>query len=658
MVGRMVRVVGALVVALSMSLVHPGVVTGSSAASARVDASTASGTAAYGAYNGVETFRATDGEPMALFGGYRGGIAARSNVIAVAAFYDDSPVTDAGAVYSYYRTPRGWKAQKLVSPTPVTGGQFGRSVSLGSSTRYGPADRLAVGAWREGGGQVHLYVLRANGTWRYQATVSGCCEFGMDVALSGRTMVVGTRWSDRADVFEETPAGTWQSSAVLEPPVPQGQAHFGVSVAMASDDPNWIVVGDYAKGAIFLFENVEGSWAFRQEIAAPAGSSTFGASVDMTSDFAVVGAPRTGYPRQRGAAYVYRKEAETGTWVFDGELSPPDLPSAAYFGADVSVSGATIAVGAPEAEYGYPTGGPGEVFVFQRSDAWTLQQRVRSPEAVRGDGFGEAVSVDSIHLVAGAPYRRGGRGAAYRFVSVSTPERLAFVTSSPSPLPKQDQVLVDRLRANHFEVLLVDDDALLPPTDVAAILISSSVVPSKVGTTYRDVPITVVSWEPYLFDDLGFTDGGSGDQGETSTLHTRVQETAPMNGGLDWGPDVFSTPTPLSFGRVRGAARIYAAVPGEKGRAVWFGYRERAEMAGGLRAPEARFGLFLTYGSPTRLTGSTWLENWWEDRLWFTDGGWARFDATVRCAIDHDNRVTDWECFEDPGVGPPTAAER
>ncbi len=416
-----------------------------------------------------DEFTVPDRAPMDLFGGYRGGVDAMGDVIVIAAMHDDTPVTGAGAVYSFYRTPLGWKQQKLVSPSPESDGMFGRSVVLGASSPYAEQpDRLAIGAWREGGGKVHLYQLSSNGRWQYHSTVSGCCEFGIEVAMSGRTLVVGTRYADRADVFVENASGVWELQASLTPPEPGGFAHFGTAVAArVGDESGWIAVGDYAIGAVYLFERSGDTWTFRQRLDGPPGSYRFGASLDLNDWLLAVGAPRTGYPDQRGAAYMY--ENVGGTWAFSADLTPPDLPSASYFGADVDLSwGNRVAVGAPQAEIGYPTGGAGEVFVFASADtSWDLIDRVRAPDGRVGDGFGEGVDIDQgVQLVAGAPYRDDGRGAAYRYWEVwpygHPSRRVFFVTSRPSPLPPADQVLVDRLRVNHYEVVLVDDDASVP----------------------------------------------------------------------------------------------------------------------------------------------------------------------------------------------------
>ncbi len=237
---------------------------------------------------------------------------------------------------------------------------------------------------------------------------------------------------------------------------------------------------------------------------------------------------------------------------------------------------------------------------------------------------------------------------------------MLFVTSSPDQLPKPDRVIVGRLRANYYEVVLVDDDGPVPDTSPAvdAILISSSVVHTKVGAKYRDVPIPLVTWEPYLFDDLGFTSGQSGDQGETSRTYTRVFDSAPMNSGYETGGSVATAPMRLSFGRPKGDVRIYATVPDERWRAVMFGYDTGWSMAAARNAPQRRFGLFLTYPSPEMLTGTHWTQDYWPDKLWFTDGGWSRFDAALRCAIGGGQGqmdiVQEWECFGEPGSGPPT----
>ena len=75
-----------------------------------------------------------------------------------------------------------------------------------------------------------------------------------------------------------------------------------------------------------------------------------------------------------------------------------------------------------------------------------------------------------------------------------------------------NQSIVDRL-TNHFgyHVTMVDDDsvALSDAKGQDLVVISSTVSPTKVESTFRDVPLPVLVWESGLTDDFGLSNSGS-----------------------------------------------------------------------------------------------------------------------------------------------------
>jgi hypothetical protein len=139
----------------------------------------------------------------------------------------------------------------------------------------------------------------------------------------------------------------------------------------------------------------------------------FGASVALDGDTAVVGAPKedggaSGVNADQsnnaadggGAAYVFVRVA--GTWSQQAYLKASNAQASAAFGTSVSISGETIAVGAP----GEATGGAGTgaVYVFVRSgSAWNQQAILKASNPDAGDEFGTSVAVFGDTIVAGAP---------------------------------------------------------------------------------------------------------------------------------------------------------------------------------------------------------------------------------------------------------------
>ncbi|MEL6890208.1 MAG: ExeM/NucH family extracellular endonuclease, partial [Actinomycetota bacterium] len=91
--------------------------------------------------------------------------------------------------------------------------------------------------------------------------------------------------------------------------------------------------------------------------------------------------------------------------------------------------------------------------------------------------------------------------------------------------PFRDRPMLAIVEDLGIEVELVDDDdaTAADAADKDLILIASSVSPSKVGDEFTDVTQPLISWEGFLFDDLGFNERGGGRNGETSTTQTVLE---------------------------------------------------------------------------------------------------------------------------------------
>src|SRR3954469_10151834 len=142
----------------------------------------------------------------------------------------------------------------------------------------------------------------------------------------------------------------------------------------------------------------------------------FGDGVAMDGDTLVVGASLKDVAYEdAGAAYVYVHTASG--WVQQQKLVNNDTEGF-LFGTAVGVSGDTLVVGCPFNYLGDLSLG-GAAFVYVRSGGqWTLQQRLSSPSAFDGDGFGYSVALHGDRIVVGAAADlQGGvpTGAAYVF---------------------------------------------------------------------------------------------------------------------------------------------------------------------------------------------------------------------------------------------------
>jgi hypothetical protein len=163
-----------------------------------------------------------------------------------------------------------------------------------------------------------------------------------------------------------------------------------------------------ARGAVFPVSVDPLVWFQTQKLIASDGAvaSLFGATLALSGDTAIVGAPAAG--GNVGEAYVFVESG--GVWTEQQTLVPGD--TAAFFGSAVALDGDTALVGAP----GQP-GSSGAAYVFVRSGtSWTLQQKIPSPANAPGFGVGAALAGTTALVAAGAFAPISGQGAAAVYV--------------------------------------------------------------------------------------------------------------------------------------------------------------------------------------------------------------------------------------------------
>ena len=177
---------------------------------------------------------------------------------------------------------------------------------------------------------------------------------------------------------------------------------FGASVSVSGDTA---IVGawqdDCAMGAncgaayVYRFDGT--SWVEQQKLTPfeQRAGDRFGQSVSVDGDTAVVGASGyfcDGLSGSCGAAYVFRFDGTS--WVEQQILLADDTSLGDLFGLAVSLSGDTVLVGAIQKDAAY-------VFRFDGT-SWVEEQKLTGSEGSSGDNFGWAVSVSGDSAVVGA----------------------------------------------------------------------------------------------------------------------------------------------------------------------------------------------------------------------------------------------------------------
>ena len=285
-------------------------------------------------------------------------------------------------------------------------------------------------------------------------------HFGISVATSGDTIVVGAYWefsnatgvngnqannsamySGAVYVFTRT-AGVWSQQAYLKASNTEAGDQFGSSVSISGDT---IVVGTcqessnatgvngdefnnsaLGSGAVYVFTRTAGVWSQQAYLKA---SNTevgdwFGFSVSISGDTTVVGAwcedsnaagvngdEFNNSALSSGAVYVFTRTA--GVWAQQAYLKASNTEAYDYFGWSVSISGDTIVVGADK-ESSSATGvngnqadnsaaEAGAAYVFTRTaGVWTPQVYLKASNTEVGDEFGHSVSISGDTIVVGA----------------------------------------------------------------------------------------------------------------------------------------------------------------------------------------------------------------------------------------------------------------
>ncbi len=363
--------------------------------------------------------------------------------------YDSSgsnPVSEAGAVYIYYRHQGGtdnWGfVKKLTGSSAGTNGrvtkdEFGYSVSVSGDVlvvgaRLHDFDSLGSDSLKDAGA---AYVFHRNqggaDNWGFMKKLIGSSagsngrladdQFGVSVSVSNNVLTVGSFLQDYDSVGSNNLSGA---------------------------------------GAAYVFYRNQGgtdNWGFVKKLTgASAGSNgrmtndNFGKTVSVSGDVLVAGALQNGYDSDgnnyifgTGAAYVFhRNQGGADNWGFVKKLTGASAGTngrviADNFGYALSVSGNVLLVSSPYNSYdsvgGNALSSAGAAYLFYRNqggtDNWGFVKKLTGASAgsngrLAFDYFGYSAAVSGGTLIIGArgqDYDSAGAnyvsyaGAAYAF---------------------------------------------------------------------------------------------------------------------------------------------------------------------------------------------------------------------------------------------------
>jgi hypothetical protein len=246
-------------------------------------------------------------------------------------------------------------------------------------------------------------------------------QFGYSVSINGNYAIVGA--------IADDDAGTSSGSAYIF--IRSGsswsqQAKLTASDAVAGDAFGWSVdiSGDYAivgastagdgagtsfVGSAYIFVRSGTSWSQQAELIASDAKAgdRFGWSVSIDGDYAIVGTLNA------DAAYVFVRSGTS--WSEQQILTATGVYSGDRFGYSVGISGDYAIVGAEESSI--VAFEAGSAYIFVRSGtSWSQQAELIASDAAGNDSFGHSVSMDGDYVVVGT----SGAEAAYVFVRSGT----------------------------------------------------------------------------------------------------------------------------------------------------------------------------------------------------------------------------------------------
>lgn len=342
-----------------------------------------------------------------------------------------------GAAYVFVRSGTLWTEQaKLVASDGVAGQQFGVAVSVEADTAVVGAPLIASAAY--------VYV-RSGTVWTEQAKLTAVGtsvldRFASTVALSGETALFGLPNRDIAGEFDRgtvrsfVRGGTmWTQEAEFNTLAGASGDSFGASVALDGDTAVVGMPGDEVgsnanQGAAYVFVLAGSTWTLQARLTASdgAGGDAFGNAVDVEGDTAVIGAHLDDIAgmNRAGSAYVF---VRTGTvWAQQAKLVASNAGTTDVFGSSVALSGDTALIGAPGADVPSFGMNAGIAYVFVRSGTtWSEQAQLVALDGSSVDEAGRSVALQGDTAVVGAigVDLSGGQkdyGAAYVFVRAGT----------------------------------------------------------------------------------------------------------------------------------------------------------------------------------------------------------------------------------------------
>jgi outer membrane protein assembly factor BamB len=371
----------------------------------------------------------------ASFGDFFGYAVGFSGSTAIVGAYGNQDAGEFSGSAYLFDTLTGSQLAKLTASDAAGGDAFGISVAISGTTIIVGA-RLDDDAGADSGSAYLLTVPAINEDFKLVAAdASEFSGFGFSVAISGSTAIVGS--------FSDDDLGPNSGSAYLFDAVTGNQLakltatdagrgdFFGTSVAIWGTTA---IVGAReagepgfaGTGSAYVFDTVSGNQLFKLNASDAELNDLFGVSVAIYGTTAIVGASWDDDAGPlTGSAYLF--DTATGTQLF--KLTASDAATGDLFGDRVAISGTTAIVSA----FGNDDAGAdsGSAYVFDTETGLQIA-KLTADDAEAGAAFGSSVSISGNTAIVGAGFD-DGTGSAYLF-DVVTGSQIAKLTASDAAI--------------------------------------------------------------------------------------------------------------------------------------------------------------------------------------------------------------------------------
>ncbi|MDG2423998.1 MAG: hypothetical protein P8M22_08470 [Phycisphaerales bacterium] len=309
-----------------------------------------------GSWLEIPKLTASDGAEGDYFGF---SVAISGTTALVGAVWDDDNGNNSGSAYIFEQQPDGsWlETAKLLASDGAAVDFFGEFVAISGTTALVGARLDDENG--DSSGSAYIFEQQEDGTWleTTKLLASDGAEsdnFGYPVTLSGTTALVGAYGNDdngsssgSAYIFEQQDDGTWLETAKLLASDGAGGDWFGISVAISGttalvgafwDDDN----GEKS-GSAYIFEQQEdGFWLETAKLIASDGASDdqFGDSVATSGTTAMIGAYRDDdNGTDSGSAYMFAVVNGIDAVDCNGNAICDELDLAARYSLDCDGNG-------------------------------------------------------------------------------------------------------------------------------------------------------------------------------------------------------------------------------------------------------------------------------------------------------------------------------